>query len=57
MKQVELEGFLEKHKDVSKTIAAATMELFVALVSSFQPLTNVTKNSNIGALEYYNHML
>ena len=37
------------------------MELFVALVSSFQPLTNFTKNPNIDAkgvpnalLEYYN---
>ena len=37
------------------------MELFVTLVSSFQPLTNFTKNPNIGdmgvlnaPLEYYN---
>ena len=37
------------------------MELFVTLVSSFQPLTNFTKNPNLGAmgvlnapLEYYN---
>ena len=37
------------------------MELFVALISSFQPLTNFTKNPNIGAmgvlnmpLEFYN---
>ena len=37
------------------------MELFVALVSSFQPLTNFTKSTNIGAVvvlnapvEYYN---
>ena len=44
MKEVTLEGFLKKHRDVSKTIATAMMELFVALVSSFQPLTNFTKN-------------
>ena len=51
----------EKHRDASWTIAAAKMELFVALVSSFQLLTNFRKNPNIGAmgvlnapLEYYN---
>ena len=44
MKEVTLEGFLKKYGDVSKTIAAAKMELFVALVSSLQPLTNFTKN-------------
>ena len=61
MKNVVLEGFLKKHRDVSMTIATANMELFVALVSSFQPLTNFTKNPSIGAivvlnapLEYYN---
>ena len=50
MKQVALEGFL-----------TAKVELFVALVSSFQPLTNFTKKPSIGAmgvlnvpLEYYN---
>ena len=39
----------------------AKMELFVALVSSFKPLTNFTKNPNLVAmgvmnapLEYYN---
>ena len=61
MKQVVLEGFLKKkHRDVSRTIATAKVELFVALVSSFQPLTNLTKNLNIVAigvlnapLEYY----
>ena len=64
MKQVTLEGFLKKNKknkDVFKTITAAKMELFVALVSSFQLLTNFTKNPNIGFrgdlntfLVYYN---
>ena len=61
MKQVVLEGFLKKnHRDVSRTIATSKVELFVALVSSFQPLTNLTKNLNIVAigvlnapLEYY----
>ena len=50
MKQIALEGFLKKHRDVSKTIATAKMELFVGLVSSFQPLTNFKKNPNIGAV-------
>ena len=61
MKQVTLEGFLKKHRDISRTIAAAKMEIFVALVSIFQPVTNFTKNSSIGVvgvlnamLEYYN---
>ena len=61
MKQVALEGFLKKHKDVSRTIRTAKTDLFVALVSSFQLLTNFKKNPNIGAmevlkvpLEYYN---
>ena len=43
MKQVALEGFLKKHRDVSRTIATAKMELFVALVSSLQPLINFKK--------------
>ena len=56
MKQVALACFLEKkqHKDVSTTSATAKMELFVALVSSFRPLTNLTKNPNIGAMEVLN---
>ena len=61
MKQVALEGFLKKPKDVSRTVATAKMELFVALVSNFQLLNNFAKNPNIGAmgvlnapLEYYN---
>ena len=48
MKQVALEGFLKKHRDLSRTIATAKMELFVALVRSFHPLPNFTKNPNIG---------
>ena len=34
--------------------AAAKMELFVALVSSFQLLTHFTKNPNIGAMGFLN---
>ena len=75
IKQVALESFLKKPpknkkpkktlKDVPRTIATAKMELSVALVISFQPLNNFTKNPNISArgvlrspnasLEYYNH--
>ena len=50
MKQVVLEGFLKKHKDVSRTIGTAKMELFVALVSSFQPLIYFAKNPNIAPM-------
>ena len=53
MKQVALEGFL-KNTDISKTIATTKMELFVALVSSFQLLTNFTKNPNKGAMGVLN---
>ena len=60
MKQVALEVFMKKLRDVSRTIATAKMKLFVALVSSFQPLSNFTKNPKISAiggleasLEYY----
>ena len=42
------------------SFATAKMELFLALVSSFQPVTNFTKDPNIGdmgvlnaPLEYY----
>ena len=56
-----MEGFLKNHKDVSTTIATAKMEIFVALVGSFQPLIYFAKNSSIGAMgvlnvpvEYYN---
>ena len=37
MKQVALEGFLKKHRDVFSTIAIVKMELFMILDSSFQP--------------------
>ena len=54
-------SFSVKHRDISRTIATCTMELFVALVISFQPLNSFRKNTNIGAmgvlnapLEYYN---
>ena len=49
------------HRGVSKTIWTSKIKLFVALVSSFGPLTNVTKNSISGVvgvpgspLEFYN---
>ena len=54
MKQVALEGFLERHKDVFRTTATAIMKLFVVLVSSFQPLTNFTENPNVGAMGVLN---
>ena len=57
MKQVALESFLKKRRDVSKTIATSKMELFVALVISFQSLTNFTKNPNIGAMGVLNVLL
>ena len=51
----------EKHRDASWDIVTAKMELFVALVSSFQSLNNFTKKPNVGAmgvlnapLEHYN---
>ena len=53
MKQVALQRFLKKHKDVYRTITTAKIEVFVALIRSFQPLislTNFTKNPNIGAM-------
>ena len=53
MKLVALEGFLKKHKDISKTIVTAKMLLFVALVSSFQLLTNFRENLNIDAMAVY----
>ena len=54
LKQVLLEGFLRKHRDASMTIATPKMELFVALLSSFQLLTNFTKTPNIGAMGFLN---
>ena len=49
-----LKKVLKKHRDVSRTIAKAKLELFVGLVSSFQPLTNFTKNPNIGTMGVLN---
>ena len=61
MKQVALKDFLKKHRDISSTITTTEIEVFVELVSSFQLLTNFTKNTSIGdmgvlnaPLEYYN---
>ena len=54
MKQVTLEGFLKKHRDISRTITKSNMELFVALVISFQPLTNFTMNLNIDGMGVLN---
>ena len=54
MRQFVLEEFLKKHRDLSRTITAAKIKLFVSLISSFQPLTNFTKNSNIGAMRVLN---
>ena len=52
---VTLEGFLKKiHRDVSKTIATAKLELFVTLFCSFQPPTHFTKNLNINAVVVLN---
>ena len=52
---VTSEGFLKKiHRDVSKTIATAKLELFVALFSSFQLLTDFTKNLNMNAIVVLN---
>ena len=57
MKQIALvEGFVKKHIDLSRNIAAAKM----ALISSIHPRANLSENLNIGAmgilnapLEYY----
>ena len=49
--------FLKKLRDVSRTIVTAKMELFVALASSFQPLTNFTKSPKIGAMGVLNPQL
>ena len=53
MKQDALEGFLKK-ADVSRTIATANMELFVELVSSFQPVPNFKKNPHIASMGVLN---
>ena len=50
-----------KNSYLSRTLATIKMKLFVALASSFKPLTSFTKSPNVGAmgvlnapLEYYN---
>ena len=43
-----------KNTDLSRTIATAKMDLFVALVCSFQPLSNFTKNASNGAMGILN---
>ena len=54
MKEIALEDFLKKkkHIGVSRTIATAKMELFVALFSSFQPLNSFKKKPK--KPQYYN---
>ena len=54
-------SFSGKYRDVSRSIAIAKVEFFVALVSSLQPLTSFTMSPSRGAmsilnspLEYYN---
>ena len=54
MKQVALEAFLKKHRDVSTIIPTSKMELFVSLAISFHLLTNFTKNPNIDAMGVLN---
>ena len=49
--------FLKNLRDVSRTIVTAKTELFVALASSFQPLTNFTKSPKIGAMGVLNPQL
>ena len=48
---------MKKQRDVSRTIATAKMELSVALVSCFQPLTNFAKIPNIGDMGVLNEPL
>ena len=57
MKQVALEDFLKKHRDVSRTIATSKTELLVALFTSFQPITNFTKDLNIADMGVLNATL
>ena len=54
MKQVALTGLLKKNADVNKIIGTAKIKIFMALVGTFQPLTNFTKNCNIGAMKVLN---
>ena len=53
MKQVALEGFLKKQKNMSRTIVKAEMELFVALFSHYLISQSATGVLNV-LLEYYN---
>ena len=45
---------LKRQRDISRTIATAKMEFFVAIVSNFHSLTNFTKNPNIDAMGVLN---
>ena len=49
-----MKRFSEKTQRRIQAIATAKMELFVALVCCFQPLTNFTKNPNTGAMGVLN---
>ena len=54
MKQIALvEGFVKKHIDLSRNIAAAKM----ALISSIHPRANLSENLNIGAMGILNEPL
>ena len=46
-----------KNTDVSRNVAKVKIKVFVALVGRFQPLTNFTKNPNIGAMGVLNTLL
>ena len=51
MKQIALvEGFVKKHIDLSRNIAAAKM----ALISSIHPRAHLSENLNIGAMRILN---
>ena len=54
MKKGALKSFLKKYGHVFRTISTAKMEFFVALLRSFQPLTNFTMKPNIVAIEVLN---
>ena len=57
MKKFALKGFLKNNIDVSRTITATKMEFFVALVITFQPLSNFSKNTKIGTMDALNTSL
>ena len=58
MKQPALYGFLKKKKktttEVSRTITTSKVEVFLALISNIQPLTNFTKNSILQLIKLSN---